>query len=599
GWMITTSDAAPAADDSGWNALSGQGSAEFNGEFSVYEEGTYYVHVKDSAGSVVSCSAPLSVYKIEFDPGSGDGAMPSILKAQNTSIPLPECEFTNDGFDFQNWIGTTGIYSNCGTYSANDSDVLVAGWTDEQCSYTVNYFYMNADGSYSDSPDDTRTFYGVYGSTISNSTEDIQFTKTGFELDDSEAYSSSIQLAGSGDALNVYYRRKKYNVIFKYTMPGSDAPTVTTAAYRYGEDLGTAFDDKPVCDGYNFIGWLFGSAGAQPTEMPSHDIIVTGNFTPKSTKYHIRYFTQDVDAANRQCLDSYTLYDAAKEDIVALHDDPVTFSADDAQQLSGFTFEGISVTYGAEGGALLPSLSDSVSCTAVADPDGELYINVYYTRNIYTVTLNVWQDLVGVSGNLKYTHIWYLPYEAKLETDVYPVYELDTWEHSDNYELANYVDWSTGSAPAAMPAGDVTITRQFVSKVTGKYQVEVYLETENEGEYQKKTFTYYNNVGSTVSIGADSNSTINYNNYANSISDFGYYTYRVVTDEEIANNEITGAAGGTRTDGYVTNTNNGEDPLVLRVFFERKTYQTTIKYYFNDGTGDGTNTLCYTIVKES
>lgn len=599
GWVITTSDTAPAADDPGWNDISGQGSAVLNGSQTVTEAGTYYVYVRDGSGSVVYYPYSLSVYRISFDPGTGTGSMQSILKAQNTEIPLPACTFTNDGFDFRHWIGDTGIYSDGGSYSANSNDVLVAGWSDEHYDYTVRYFYMNADGTYGDSPDSERTFNGVYGSTITTATDDIQYARTGFELDDSAERTASITLSGADEVLNVYYRRIKYNVYFRYTMPGDEEPTVNTVPYYFGADLSTAFDAKPSAPGYNFIGWLFGSAGAQPTEMPAHDVTVTGSFTPKNATYHIRYFTQDVDAANRVCLDTYTLSGAAGEDILALHDDPVVFGSDDAQRLDGFTFAGIAVTYGAAGGAALPALSQSVSETAVADPDGELYINVYYTRNTYSVRLNVWQDTVGIEGNLKYTYSWQLPYEAELDKDSYPVYNIDNWQHSDEYELAEYVDWSTGTAPSVMPAGDVTITRQFVSKVTGQYQVEVYLETETEGVYSKKTFTYYNNVGKPVSIGADDSFTINYNNYGNSIDYFRYYRFLDITDDDIASNVIMGAANGTLITGVVTNTNNGEAPLVLRVFFERRTYQSTIRYYYNDGTSNDGGILCYSIVKES
>lgn len=599
GWMITKSASAPAADDSGWNNLSGQGAAVYNGSQTVTEESTYYIYVKDGSGTVVTYPLSMSVYRISFDPGTGTGTMQSILKAQNTEIPLPDCTFTNDGFNFQNWIGNTGIYSDGGSYSANSNDLLVASWTDEHYDYTVRYFYMDADGNYSDTPESERTFNGVYGATITTASDDIQYARTGFELDNSAERTASIVLSGSGQELNVYYRRIKYNVYFKYTKPHDTEPTVKTVPYYYGADLSAAFVEKPSVAGYDFIGWLFGSAGTQPTEMPAHDVTVTGSFTPKSTKYHIRYFTQDVDAANRVCRDTYTPVDDIGEDIIALHDDPVVFGEDDAQRLDGFTFAGIYVTHGAAGGDTLPQLSDSVSETAVADTSGELYINVYYYRNSYSVKLNVWEDTVGVEGNLKYTYTWNIPYGASLDTDAYPVYNMANWPHSEEYELADYIDWSTGTAPSVMPAGDVTITRQFVSKVTGLYKVEVYLETENEGEYSKKTFTYYNNVGKSVSVGAGDSFTINYNNYANSIDYFQYYTFRSVTDEEIANNVIKGADGGTLTTGVVTNTNNGQEPLVMRIFFERKTCRSTINYYYNDGTSNDAGTLCYTIVKES
>ncbi|MCF0145537.1 MAG: hypothetical protein HUJ73_03010, partial [Eubacterium sp.] len=145
----------------------------------------------------------------------------------------------------------------------------------------------------------------------------------------------------------------------------------------------------------------------------------------------------------------------------------------------------------------------------------------------------------------------------------------DQWPSDDKYRLADYVGWSTETEPSTMPAGDVTVTRQFVLKVTGTYKVEIYLETVEDGVYENpRSFSFYDNVGQTVSVGESDDDTVKISSFGSGIPFFQYYEYTEVEGEN-----------GTLLSGVVTNTNEGEDELVLRVYMNRKVMTSTITYY--------------------
>lgn len=246
-WAISTNADAPAASD--WNQASG---TDINVTRDVTQEGKYYAYVKDDSGQVVRYEQSISVYQIQFSGNTGVGTMSSILKIQNKSLKLPANTFTREGYYFQVWNGTSGSYSDKGTYTANSSDTLSAQWTDQQLQFTVEYYLMDTSGSYPTAATSTRTFTASYGSQISTDNETLALVKTGMALDTSADKTSSITLNKSGQTLKIYYKRLKYNVTYSYTRPGESSATKTSVEYYYG----AAITDltKPSEAGYSFVG---------------------------------------------------------------------------------------------------------------------------------------------------------------------------------------------------------------------------------------------------------------------------------------------------------------------------------------------------------
>lgn len=280
GWLIQKTAEAPA-EGAVWNDIA---ATEYTGTFTPEESGEYYLFVKDTADSVVcygrtkaqtdangqviytSVPEARSVNRILLTPGeNGTGEDKVIFKAANTSITLPSAEaygFVSDGFAFRNWSAPSGIYADGSAYSANADETLTALWTDQHFDYTVNYYYMEADGIYPTAPALTESHSVLYGTRVSTETSILQHPRTGFVRD--EGYDEII-VNEANLSLNLYYRREAYSLTYRYTIPGQQE-TVKTVTRLYGQDLSRDFreEDKPTAPGYTFVGWHFGDTGSMP-----------------------------------------------------------------------------------------------------------------------------------------------------------------------------------------------------------------------------------------------------------------------------------------------------------------------------------------------
>lgn len=230
----------------------------------------------------------------------------------------------------------------------------------------------------------------------------------------------------------------------------------------------------------------------------------------------------------------------------------------------------------------------SVTGTVSAIDNKQLYINYYYTRNTYSLTLNVWKGNRDTANSL-YSKEWTdIPYGKEITTEEatnYANYEKESWDDTPNnvegYELADYVDWSTGAAPNLMPAGNVTVNRDYVSKTISSYQIEVYFEDAEPTTYTKAaSLTYYANVGKTINIvgeGEENSQTINYNTFGQSIYGFKHYEFASTFVDDTTTEDVI---EGNILTGEVTDSNKVA-PLVLKVYFNRREVTTTITYYSN------------------
>ena len=576
-WMLSENgDTPPAAGDSGWTAFAFD-TEETNGKKGTASEtvtraGTYYLYVKDEAGNVVRSGQSQSVYSISFNGGTGTavgGGLAPMLKAQNTTVNLPAVNtgYTNEGHDFLHWSGRTGIYPDQTGYSVNASDELTAVWAGQTFPYTVKYYQMGLDGTYSAEPVKENNFTALYGTTVLP--QDAGEVPLGFSLDEEE--SQPITITGEGLVMEVYYRRNQYTLTYSYTDVDGTEKSLAEETHYYDAPL--TVRDKLQKPGYDFVGWTFDKTGTAPASMPAENISATGYFRAKETGYYIRYFLQDLNENETGAGSTYTMLASMNQDFSVKQGDPIRVSAATLETIKGYTFAGASVTEGAAGEGVFPSATQTeVNTTATAGT--QTYINCYFNRNTYNIILNVWQGEVG-TGEVKYTHTWPYVYGAKVNSAIdYAHYEESAWPHDDGYVLADYVNWSHGgtAAPAVMPAGHVTVTRQFVSETIANYQVEVYLQGADElySISPSQTFTYSNNIGRTVTLGGDDSYTVNYNNFSNSIANFSAY-------------HVDAAQGNVLT-GTVRDPAGEEGGLTLKIYFARDTVTATIRYYYNDGS---------------
>ena len=183
-------------------------------------------------------------------------------------IPEP----TRAGYDFAGWTVTEAE----GTWTVGDTPApgaplagnwgdatLTAAWTvRHDTSYTVNHYYMNADGTYPDVPQ-SQVFTGTTENVVTAAS--AASVPAHYSLD-TENSDEEISILGDGSAaLNLYYKLDRYTVTFNVD------GTETCADYYYGA-VPAYGGETPALDGgaqytYTFLGWTAEPAdpGAQVT----------------------------------------------------------------------------------------------------------------------------------------------------------------------------------------------------------------------------------------------------------------------------------------------------------------------------------------------
>ncbi|MDD6069293.1 MAG: YDG domain-containing protein, partial [Clostridiales bacterium] len=601
------------------------------------ETGSYILAVKDKAGNIVHSSVtnPVTIYQVTFDNGKQEGEadnlyggtnMPTLYKVANSSIILPANTYTKTGYAFKNWEGLSEnggtLYNDQASYAANASDILSANWSNEEYSYTVEYYYMNTEGSYEGVTPETAVFKGSYGEVISSNTAAIEQNRTGFELDTREDYVDTITLGKESTEgelfLKVYYQRKKYTLSFVYTNPEDVTKTITHRATEYYYEQEYQIPEDPVRTGYTFSGWNWGDFDTSNKKMPAKDLNVTGSFTPDVVTYTVVQYIQGLPTVTGSFAENnyeetpsseYCVYE--QTNYISIQGQKKTYDVASAPDIEGFTAKYVSASEGSVGGATAPA-STSATGTVDATEGKHLYINVYYVRNIYDITLTVWKDKRDIEGNAMYTKSWRVSYGyefMKGETDTLAGFGYDeddtknAWirnymETKDgklvrksefaSYILAEYTDWSTGVAPSKMPAGPVSITKEYVEKTTAGYQVEFYMQevdSNNQVVYpEEPTYSiyYYDSIGKTVTLSAtdtadDADVVLNYATIGNML-DSNFEAYELDVDN--TQNNLTGKIV-TEKDA------DGKDQtLVLKIYFKRSKTPSLITYIYRDAKGN-------------
>lgn len=599
-----------------WIQLSNvSGSYEVSQE--VNASGIWGIQVKDSGNNTYPTNFgfhsehAIKVYKIDFNPGDGTGTMASIFKAENTAPNLPLCEFTKEHYRFKYWTGTnTGISVDGAPLVANTNDTLVAQWSNEKVNYTVNYFYMESDGTYPTSPNETAVFQGNHGDTVSVNNPTIQKPRANYSLDTSAGHNNSVELIpnGNGDSivLNVYYNTGQYSITYTYRLPGASSDTVEQQHYYYNQTITEL--EKPSVVGYDFVGWEFGGSGAAPETMPADDLTATGTFRAKDTTYKVVYHLETLGTGSTKT-EEFPVDENYTDILNAKNGQTITaaLSGDEdtnkvvAKSFDGFTLEGVKISYGSDSGESLPAdLSNATTNGTVKYSDGErLYINYYYTRNVYTLYVDVWKTNRESNGNRIFRHTEAHQYQEVLsDIDKYedPDYYLGTGTYAGgtipvddsakpftmptSFIFASYTDYSTGNKPSRMPAGDMTITKDVISNENAEFNIELYFETGTVGEYEKKsTLSYEYPVGANIHVVQNQQSNegnnyyLSYSDFVQTVNNYSYYSHIVLPESSVE-------------EGVVA----GDDSLVLKVYFERKTTTATISYRYR-ATGENDVTI--------
>lgn len=560
-----------------------------------------------------------TVYKVFFSSGvGGAGEMNPILKVENTSVTLPANAFTNTGSVFQNWEGNEKdgkkpVYRDQSVYSANSNETLTAIWSNDGYPVEVHYHYMGTDGQYGNSYE-KENFHVPYNTVwnVQQDDEPIHKPKAGFEVD-TEKNLESVTITEKDQVVDIWYARKQYKISYTYNNPGEAAPaSIEDEEYYYGAPI--TVHEIPTCEGYYFVGWKFNDSGEQPETMPAADLHVTGTFVEEDITYHVCYYLQNLDNDRTIPIDTYELGTDATiaRDVKSHTGAKIAYNDDTAPEVEGYTFVGAAASFGDSAGGTKPSgLSTRLEESVREEGKKELYISLYYDRNPYTVTLNVWKgDIPKDAGKAPlYTHTWsgdeQVYYGADFKFADYESFDKDKWdkEDGDGYQLTDEFSYSTGEVvssqnnegrPEKVPAGDIIITRQYVLANDGRYEVEVMTENP-DGTYASHVYTYRDSVGKKVRVGTGTNAddegdtaiTVPFSQFDATVSHFSDYVYvpyenipeEVKTKQNLQPEKLT---------GLVTDTENKRETVEkLRIYLEREKKTSVIKYWLIDPDGNG------------
>ncbi|MCR5227958.1 MAG: InlB B-repeat-containing protein, partial [Eubacterium sp.] len=595
-WLITDSDFEPDKDYTGWNVITESELIEEEGRVKlsyditktqVAGEGTYYAYVMDSSENITK-SEPLKVYKLDFSKGGKSdqtisGEMKSIYKVDDVPVVLPSNKYTSPGYAFVNWNTSSSTYNDKDTYTVNSSDTLVAQWTDRLYDYTVEYYIQDVNGEYPEAATKSAAFKSAYGATVGPEKEEILLDDEGFEVDKTQSETKTIN--DDNIVVKLYYIRQQYKLKYVLTDTSGTKSETETDVY-YGAEITER--EKTEIPGYSFVGWTYSDTGTKPETMPAHNVTATGYYRANKGKYIINYYFQNIDTDTGYTLRSTEEVESSQGTIID--------TSSNVNEYEGFTLKGHHsfISNGAKIETLTVTDSNfeayaQESDLAVSAVDGQiLSINYYFNRNIYNLTLNVWTDESRTTS--VYTRVWKLKYGTSINEDTYINDGKNSWDtkaseqysiDTNKYQVSDIASWSTGLvAPTCMPAGDVTISRQYIPVFKDKYNVKVYLQNA-DGSYGDPydTYKYEGAVGQTVTVGDGENYDVDVNH-------FEYYTqyfdicYSLDTDK-------------SETSGIVKDSTEG-DMLTLKLYMKRKEITNTITYVYVDKNGTKTEFASYT-----
>ncbi len=390
---------------------------------------------------------------------------------------------SRQGYEFLGWTMTEGssdtVNVDSYVHTTADNVTFYAVWNALFAKYTIETYYMDINGQYSDTPDDTnKSNQGTVGEPVSTS----HTTVTGFTADLGKSILEDVVAADGSTVLKIYYIRNQYTL---YTNVQGDVKPAAT--YYYEESV--TEPAAPIVEGYNFNGWT----PSAPATMPANDVTLIADLS--LAKFHVAFYTDstmtsvvsegDYDymmaivapTATKTGHSFVSWIDAETGNSVDFANTTVTTPAKAVNYYATWKINQYTITFGNTGdseyeditlnyGADIPDVEDPVRAgytfqgwnpsipeTMPAPDNGTVTrINATWKINTYTVTF----DAAGgkVVNPTDYT-----------EGDTYVVtdsYGADVLAPSDEPTRTGYTfDGWDKEIPATVPAENVTITAKW------------------------------------------------------------------------------------------------------------------------------------------
>ena len=269
----------------------------------------------------------------------------------------------------------------------------------------------------------------------------------------------------TNETLTAQWKANTYYITFDNN-GGTGGPSSQAFKYNGNEKITTKVPTKA---GYKFAGWKYNNTTYQPGATIPNGL---QNFTlvaqwdaRDDVQYIINKYTMDIDGENYSKYSSATYYGVANATIsIAKYNTDIT----------GMSYSKAVL----EDGTVLTGTNTTINA------DGSRIINMYYSRNKYTISLVKGSGIATVLPSETITEY----YGKKISVSASPAdgYKFTSWSSSDTSAIANSTDIGYSFI---VPAKDVTLT----ANATGNsYNV----------VYYKKVYDDNGNVTNTIKLGS-------------------------------------------------------------------------------------------------
>ena len=196
-------------------------------------------------------------------------------------------------------------------------------------------------------------------------------------------YAKAVDYVGNESEQNTVLNVKTLPRPFEVRYDANGGNNAPQSQIKYEAQSLVLTSDVPTKIGYDFVGWSTSSTSNIVSYIPGSTYSKDESITlyaiwsaSTNTKYRVNHYTKNIGA------NTYSLYNT--EDKTGTTGEKLQVSSF-VKQIPGFTYSNSKV-------------ATIEVAEAVVSADGSLVINMYYTRNSYTVTLNKGTGISSVSG---------------------------------------------------------------------------------------------------------------------------------------------------------------------------------------------------------
>ncbi len=302
-------------------------------------------------------------YTITFD-ANGGSTVESVTYDIEDTLTLPVSELADNYFvgwevvsAEGNWAVGDVIKSEISAMYGNAT--LKAVWSATQSTYTVETYFMDAEGNYGEAAS-AETITGYVGDTAVYTAVETE----GYSLDTENSVVEAVIANDGSTVLKAYYARNKYKV--KVTIDGNGAQVVSGAGeYYFGATVNAEIS---IADHYELASWTGVEADGTTVSftMPMEDVEIVAVVTPV-----VYTFTVDMkDGTDAQVLE-YTI-----EDTVTIPDNAVR----DAYTFNGWKLNSVVGNW---------TQADIIAAAELSDKYGNVTISATWTAKTYTFAYDV------------------------------------------------------------------------------------------------------------------------------------------------------------------------------------------------------------------